>query len=122
MGKIDYRVEILPDIEMYGGDTTPWYIQMMHGVGSSFYYSEADGFSCKLTITPFAIVTATHDPVLQKNGTIEEYGDEEAAAVFTFTEEDTKELFGKFIYQVEFSKNADKRIGQGNLIIKKNVG
>lgn len=119
MSKIDVQMTILPDIEMYGGDTTPWYIQLMHGSGIGFTYSEAAGYSSRLTITPFAYLASGY--AVQKTGTISSYNGNGAAAVFSFTENDTKALSGKFIYQVEFINGSNKRIGQGTLFIRKNI-
>lgn len=117
MSKIDLQMTILPDIEMYGGDTTPWYIQLVHGSGIGFTYSEASGYTSRLTITPYI----GGGYVVQKTGTISSYGSGGAAAVFTFAENDTKSLFGKYIYQVEFINGSEKRIGQGTLVIRRNV-
>lgn len=120
MSKIDLQMTILPDIEMYGGDTTPWYIQLVHGSGIGFTYSEASGYTSRLTIAPYVSVTGGGYAV-QKTGTISSYGDGSAAAVFSFVENDTKTLFGKYIYQVEFTNGTEKRIGQGTLTIRRNI-
>lgn len=125
MRKIDFPITILPDIEMYGGDTEPWDVQMVHEDGRNYTMAEVNGYGAVLTIMPFMFsaglgITAASN-ILKKNGTIETYGTNDAMAVFKFTASDTSGLSGKYTYQIEFTYGSDKRIGQGNLYIRNNV-
>lgn len=125
MRKNDYPITILPDIEMYGGDTEPWKVLIAHEDGTSYLYSEVSGYSATLTIMQYmysvglGVNGSTY--VLQKSGAIQLYGVEDAAVVFSFVTNDTKSLAGRYTYQIEISHGADKRIGQGNLFIKNNI-
>lgn len=49
MRKNDYPITILPDIEMYGGDTEPWKVLIAHEDGTSYLYSEVSGYSATLS-------------------------------------------------------------------------
>lgn len=126
MGKIDIQVVILPDIEIYGGDTTPWEVAMMHQNGTGFSLEETSGYSAVLTVTPFMHSAGlgsggTNSYVLQKTGTIKPLSTGDVGAEFTFSTTDTKELAGKYTYQIEFNLGEASRVGQGSLHIMNNI-
>lgn len=126
MGKIDIQVVILPDIEIYGGDTTPWEVAMVHQNGSGYTLEEADDYTAVLTVTPFmhsaGLGTGGNNSyVVQKTGTIKTLSSGDVGAEFTFTASDTKTLAGKYTYQIEFNLGEASRIGQGNLHIMNNI-
>ena len=125
MRRNDYPITILPDIEMYGGDTEPWNVLLIHEDGRSYLYSEAVDYLPTLTITEYMYSAGLGIPdgtyVVQKTGTIQLYNAEDAAASFSFVENDTKNLSGRFTYQIEISHGDAKRIGQGSLFIKNNI-
>lgn len=122
-----YDAARLPDIEVYGGDTTPWSIQLIKPDGGDFPYDSLTGCTAVLTFTPFAIgagynaMTSTITPVLQLEGTITGSPDGTATVLFNFSTADTFGLRGKYLYQVEISNGEDTRIGQGCVIIKQNI-
>lgn len=128
MAKIDYRINILPDVEMYGGNTDIWELVLIKETGEQYTYEElkdSDGIFL-LTIKDY---TYQHRPnggvyhTLQKNGVLG-VDDDLVGAVcrFSFAPEDTLSWMGKFTYQVELIHGADiRRAAQGNLIIRKNI-
>lgn len=122
-----YRPTPLYDISMYGGDTTPWEFTLVRKNGSNFPIDEGAECIATLTVVPFDAVGGLtgyindEEIVLQKTAVFSETATGGTAAVFTFTESETKTLHGKFIYQVEVSHGSEKRVGQGNLTILYNV-
>lgn len=125
MRRNDYPITVLPDIEMYGGDTEPWNVILIHEDGRNYLYTETSGYTATLTIMQYmysvglGVNGGTY--VIQKTGTIQRYDTQDAAVVFSFGTADTKNLAGKYTYQIEMTKGTDKRIGQGNLFIKNNI-
>ena len=125
MRRNDYPIIVLPDIEMYGGDTEPWKVLIAHEDGRSYLYSEASGYSGTLTIMQYmysvglGVNGGTY--ILQKSGSLQLYDAEDASIVFSFAVNDTKNLAGRYTYQIEISHGTDKRIGQGSLFIKNNI-
>ena len=114
---------VLPDIEMYGGDTQPWEISIKHENGVSYTQEELIGYAGLLTVTPFSVNTmsASVSPVLTKSGRIGASDDGSATIMFEFNSADTLYLRGKFIYQIAFSYDSTKlRVGQGKLTIRPN--
>lgn len=123
-----YKSYSLPDIEMYGGDTTPWEIFMVYEDGTNFTVGSGTQCTCSLTLSPFVIKSTlsnggssvpkiwTHQGTIRRDaelGTL--------SAVFDFVPEDTINLRGKFVYQVDVSFGDDIRVCQGILNIKQNV-
>lgn len=127
MNKCGYFASRLPDIEIYGGETTPWEIVMMTDEGKPYTLTSTSGYACVLTITPFKVTTGIGDaaviinPLLTKNGTINKSPTNAITALFTFSQNDTIGLRGKYIYQVEVSHGTDKVLCQGHLLIKQNI-
>lgn len=127
MDKTEFPAYILPDIEMYGGDTVPWEVVLQNEDGSEFTYNKAKDLSCELTITPFKVTTGIGghaipiSPLLIKAGSIKEGISENAIMVFEFDATDTIALRGKFIYQIEVAYGTYLRVAQGNLYIKQNI-
>lgn len=126
MNTTNYCVATLPDVEMYGGDTTPWEIAMLHENGTGYTLAEADGYSCVLTVTAFSHAAGlgsggSSSYALQKAGTIKTLSDGSVGAEITFSSADTKTLAGKFVYQVEFINGEQGKVGQGYLNIRNNI-
>lgn len=116
----------LPDVEIYGGDCTPWEISLVRENGTKFIIQQ--GIECTATFTMIQVnatnlssITSSQDIVLSKSGTFSETSDGGVAVQFPFAEEDTKELWGKFLYQIEIRHGEDVRIGQGDLYIRANI-
>lgn len=122
-----YKPVRLYDITMYGGENTPWNFSLVRKNGSDFLIEQGVRCTATLTIAPFDAVPNPvgyinyKDIVLQKTATFESSATGGTVAVFEFAEADTKELCGKFIYQVEVNHHGDTRIGQGNLTILYNI-
>lgn len=119
-------VIILPNITMYGGDTTPWEITLVRENGANFSIAEGAECSATLTVVPFESASMVSNaagvtPALTKRGISAATSAGGTAVTFNFAENDTKELQGKFLYQVEVRYASDLRIGQGNLFIKQNI-
>lgn len=127
MDTYDFQTHTLPSIEMYGGDTVPWEVILTREDGSKFSLDTAAECTCTLSIMPHRVtagigVNAMMDaPLLIKIGDVQTTLDGTPAVVFNFVEDDTKELRGKFIYQVEVKHDTDLRICQGHLLIKQNI-
>lgn len=114
---------VLPDIEMYGGDTQPWEIYMTHENGVPYTVGEMTGYEARLTVTPFSVsnYSATVRPVLNKSGRLSSKADGSAVIMFEFNSSDTIYMRGKYIYQIAFSYGDTKlRVGQGKLIVRPN--
>ena len=130
--KVKFELNVLPSIEMYGGDTTPWEITLVRKDGSKVSYY-GTGESCKATIklAPLNNINMFgHSPVLTPVLTkaaaismIEENGG--TLATFSFKTEDTINLWGKYIYQLDVGwpdeGGSGSRIYQGTLTIIQNV-
>lgn len=122
-----FSVQKLPDIEMYGGDTTPWEIELMRDNNTIFKYE--DGVSCTvvLTLTPLKASTGLGSnatvlaPILTKYGVVKSTATNGTSVIFVFAAKDTKDLRGKYTYQLEVKYENDCRIGQGTLYIKQNI-
>lgn len=119
----DTGIQVLPEIQMYGGDTTSWRFYMQHASQAYYNIDEADGYSANVYIMPYYMqtgVSVSGTPTLTKAATIREY-DGIATAEFEFAVADTISLGGKYIYQIEFTCGTEKRIGQGSLYIHPNI-
>lgn len=127
MKKNEFPARVLPDIEMYGGDTSPWEVALVREDNSSLSTGIASECTCTLTFSPFKITTglggraSTVKPLLTKEGTVGEGSDGGAVATFTFDKQDTIGLRGKFLYQIEVVHDSDLRIAQGHVYIKQNT-
>lgn len=127
MDKTEFPAYILPDIEMYGGDTVPWEVTLIHEDGGKYTIDGAKDFLCTLTITPFKVTTGLGGraspvtPVLTKSGSLKQTLDESATVIFPFDIADTIGLRGKFLYQIEITYGTDLRAAQGHLYIKQNI-
>lgn len=117
----------LPDVSMYGGDTTPWSIIIVKQDGTPYPFASLTGSAAKLALTPYAISTGlganaeSIAPVLVKTGTVTSDPSGTATVLFSLTKADTINLRGKYIYQVELSKDSELRVLQGFVTIKQNI-
>ena len=122
-----YEVQKLPDIEMYGGDTTPWELELVNDANAPFPYNTGSDCAATLTFTPVKTTTGmsanavTVAPLVTKIGTANQTNAGGTSISFSFAESDTKHLRGKFLYQIEIRNGPDLRIGQGTLYIKQNI-
>lgn len=125
---ICHKIHPLPDIEMYGGDTTPWDVSMVYEDGTSFAMIANANCSCTLTLSPFGIKTlapSTHNVtsiIWSHQGVINnDVANQKFTVRFDFNPEDTINLRGKFLYQVDMRFGDEVRIGQGVLNIRQNL-
>lgn len=124
-----YECVKLPDIVMYGGDTTPWIVNMVKESGELYTTSElGDAFKvADLYFMPYGITTGAasdvsiDDPTLQIQGTLSTDDNGYPIIVFNFIPENTSILRGKYIYQIEISGSTETRLAQGVVTIKQNV-
>lgn len=123
----NYEVGVLPDIEMYGGDTAPWYVVLVNPDGTPHQYNDLSQVSSVLTFTSYKVASGQGQnaivipPVLIINGEISIYATGGVMATFIFSESQTKQLHGKYVYQIEIINGNDKRISQGHILIKHNI-
>lgn len=117
----------LPDIEIYGGDTAPWEVKLVKPDGTEFEVDTTPGFSAILTLTSLKTTSGignnavASSPILTKEGTYQTASDGSNALIFDFAEEDTKNLRGKFTYQIEIRNDEHLRICQGELYVRQNI-
>lgn len=122
-----YGLDVLPEIEMYGGDTSEWEITLVRDGNKPISYQFASACSVVLTIVPLTVTSGLGNnstavtPLLTKNATITQGQDGSAIVVFHFTAADTINLRGKFIYQIEVQQSTKLRICQGRVYIKQNI-
>lgn len=126
MSKYDNCLVVLPDIEMIGGDTTPWFIRITDEDGTAYSGSTITGDTAKLDIVPFKLTTAMgYDapsvaPLLTLTTTV---ATDTTGPYIQFEPAyaDTKDMRGKFLYQITVSGESYYRFAQGNLLIKQNA-
>lgn len=119
--------ERLPEVIIYGGDTTPWNFNIIQKNGNPYPYASLSSSTAVLSLAPYAISMGIGsdaeitEPELSIDGTIIDNGDGGAIAKFVFESDSTINLRGKYVYQVEIKTGGDKRILQGLLTIKQNI-
>ena len=127
IGEKEIKVHTLPDIEMYGGDTNAWEITIMQDSGTTMTPAMISECEIVLSLIPFKVsfgVTSgsvASTPILTKTGTLVISPVDDPVFRFEFSENDTKQLRGKFIYQIEVRHEDDIRLCQGNMYIKQNI-
>lgn len=115
----------LPDIAMYGGDTTPWVVTLVNEDGTNFSEAGESSYECILSITPFAHMYGSGNyassaaPMLTKTAAVSQAGNA-YIATFAFITEDTIQLRGKYTYQIEVRSGIGNKVSQGNLTILEN--
>lgn len=123
------KIEIykLPDIEMYGGDTSVWEVSLINDRGAIITVNSDLDCVATLSFMPFKITSGIGgnalltEPILKKSGVLKPSLNGGTAAVFQFEESDTKYLRGKFTYQIEIQIENNIRIRQGHVYIKQNI-
>lgn len=115
----------LPDIAMYGGDTTPWVVTLTNEDGSSFTDAGESTYECILSISPFSQMYGAGNyasfglPTLTKSASVTKSGGA-YIATFAFIMEDTIQLRGKYTYQIEVRSGIGNKVSQGSLTILEN--
>lgn len=123
----EYGSYKLPDITIYGGDTTPWSIVIVKQSGIPYPYDMLSGSTARLTLTPYALSIGLGAdaeaiaPVLTKTGTVTRDPRGAGTVLFTMAKGDTLNLRGKYIYQIEIAKGDELRVLQGVATIRQNI-
>ena len=126
MPRIDYRRQILPDIEMYGGNTDQWEIPLFRSRDERLSYEDALHCTFTLVIKDFGYCHRTNGMsyfTLIKPGYVTHDPDGGGIANFDFTTSETFGRYGKYTYQViaEDTTYAVRVVAQGNLFITKAI-
>lgn len=123
-----FEIRSLPDIDMYGGDTTPWEIFLVHENGDILEIDEELERACTLTLGNYnAKALATNNgsvmkPIWVHSGAFGISPENNRTFIhFDFTPEDTANLRGKFLYQVDVLLGNNVRVCQGVVNIKQNI-
>ena len=117
----------LPDILMYGGDTTPWFITLEDENGQPLIPEDGDVYTCVLSVIPFGVSSGmgayalNQSPALQKTATFTDNGDGVYQAKIAFVTSDTMTLRGKYIYQLEAQSTGSNKVSQGRLTVLANI-
>lgn len=105
-----YNVSHLPDIDMYGGDTTPWQVNVVNKDGTPFIIEDEDKskYSAELVFCPLKSSygmsqNSSSDNVMLRKAGVLQTSATQTAVMFYFLTDDTEDLRGKFIYQVKIT-------------------
>lgn len=124
---ICYPAPRLPDIERYGGDTTPIIIEVVDPQGAPYHSEDLENATFNLTAVPYGVSAATGNnyssitPALDIEGELETGDNGEAIIVFAMSEEQTLSMRGKYIYQVDIFNGEETRPLQGRLDVRQNI-
>lgn len=124
--KFYFCIERLPDLEIYGGDTTPWEVPLLNEDRSPCDIEDASLFTFTLTMTPLGVTSGLGDSSIAVSPSLTKQGEVTAASgggsfvSFSFSKNDTKDLRGKYIYQIEAVSGDVARVCQGHIYIKAN--
>lgn len=114
----------LPDFDMYGGDSSTWVVELFDTNNKPHQMDPTGTYTYTLSLLPYAVLTGTGDgsPVLIKDGSLSEDMDNGVPkALFSFQSNETINLRGKYVYQIEVDYPGGKKIGQGNVFIRQNI-
>lgn len=117
----------MQDVNMYAGETIPWTVSVKHDNGSATAYTDMQNVTATLTFIPYAVTYGTSDyaiataPVLTIDGDIQSDDDGSCLVVFEFSKNDTINMRGKYIYQIEIEDAGAVCINQGYVTIRQNI-
>lgn len=117
----------LPDITIYGGDTTPWSVTLFQQNDQDYPSASLDGSTARLTFIPYAVSMGigtqanSIPPVLTLTASVEGYADGSGTVLFMPSKADTINLRGKYTYQIEIINGDNLRVKQGTVTIKQNI-
>ena len=119
----------LPDITRCAGDTTPLRVYLVKDNGNKYSGTELANITGKLTMKPYVVATGLAgttptQPVLTISGAYSTDDNGYAVMLFEFTTSDTKNMMGKFLYQIELTHDNDPdevRVSQGFCTINGNI-
>lgn len=110
----------LPDIFMYGGDTTPWLVTPRDDCGNLFDFDTLHGCQASLDIASTKNAVIGQDirasSILCKPGVVNGHH-----FLFEFTEEETLNFAGSYIYQIGIHNKEEARYCQGILTVRANI-
>lgn len=119
-------VDKLPDLVMYGGSSDRMEVAPLDPGGARIDHEYAASCTAKMTLSPLSAISGLGNngtpvtPVLIKTGSVEDDEGGDPVFVFYLTEDDTKKLRGKYIYQVEIRSGDSVYLCQGRLYILMN--
>lgn len=112
-----------PSLEMYAGDTTTWDISLYSERNITFTPAQLHAFIFTLTIVEANSVQNAED-INNVQAVIKKYGQllssDDATLRFAFEYDDTINLHGEYIYQIEMKSNTYCKAQQGRLTIRPN--
>lgn len=122
-----YCAPVMPELEMYAGETIPWNVQILDDHGEAYLHQDLSAYSASLALMPYKVShglgmnALAVAPVLEKPGVMETKADGSLYAVFEMTKQDTIMLSGKFTYQITVVFRGDRRVSQGHVLIRQNI-
>lgn len=118
----------LPNILFYGGESDRFEIIPYDKDGARLTPEYAALCDTKLTVSPLSIRSGLGNnhtpvtPVIEKDGAVELDDDNNPVFVFCLTANDTKELWGIYVYQIDISNgDSSARVYQGKMHIVMNI-
>lgn len=113
----------LPDVEIYGGDTTPWVIKLTDGDGKGYLEDDFQDYTFTLTAVPHErnIRTVDIPPAMTVVGELQIATDNTVVVLFMPPAGKTALMKGKYIYQIQASNGTDIHIMQGKLTVRQNI-
>lgn len=128
MPKIDFHRTILPDIEMYGGNTDVWELPLYSSDGVRMLYSDAEHCMFTLVVKDYGYNHrsngSTYLSLVKPGQIVHDYDDRDLAILrFQFSKADTFTRYGKFTYEViaDVASGGFRNSAQGNLYITKSI-
>ena len=128
MNGVFYSINRLPDLEIYGGETSPWEIEFVSENYLPYGKDDITGCLCTLVLVPYGYVTGVLNEdsqiriVLTKTTAIaRDNTTGRLYATFHFSIGDTQSLRGKYIYQIEIKQDSQLALGQGSVFIRGNL-
>lgn len=124
MGQSNLQNYVLPDIEMYAGDTDIWEFQINDEHMRPLSYDDVKYFEFKLVIKDFGYAhrpSGMYFTITKTGECAEEEGTGFGLARFTFSKNDTLDRYGKYLYRMEVTGNGLITSAQGNLYITRNI-
>lgn len=125
MSACKHKTQVLPDLEMYGGDTTSWAVTFEAPSFAAAAFEDLSAFTCILTLSPYrspmaaAMIAKAPEIVVRKTVELTRSATSgEITALFEFLIDDTCCLFGKYTYQIEITNGDELYLAQGTLVIK----
>lgn len=129
MNNCTYAIQAgrLPDVEIYGGDTSPWHVKITDENGRPLSNTRLEGCALTLVAVPYGMsrgLSAGADrsePILLAMGHLMDTPDGYAVAEFEPDYDETVAMRGKYLYQITLCDGMNERVLQGKLTVKQNI-